>query len=60
MPYLLGKDAIRRTIPYLKKGKLILRKNVRVMTIHYNDEGEYNTGAKYDLISISLNNYLDQ
>ncbi|KAG8191885.1 hypothetical protein JTE90_019820 [Oedothorax gibbosus] len=48
MPYLLGKDAIRRTIPYLKKGKLIFRNNVKVVSIHFNDNEKYkefNKGA---------------
>lgn len=53
MPYLLGKDAIRRTIPYLKKGKLIFRPNVKVVTIHFNDKSEvqeFNKGTRYDFI----------
>ncbi|CAL1295269.1 unnamed protein product [Larinioides sclopetarius] len=46
MPFQLGTDAIRRTIPYLKRGKLLLRKNVKIMTIFCNDEGAHHQGAK--------------
>ncbi|GFS60521.1 probable 28S ribosomal protein S25, mitochondrial [Trichonephila inaurata madagascariensis] len=46
MPFQLGKDAIRRTIPYLKQGRLILRENVKVMTINYNDTGDYHKGTR--------------
>lgn len=46
MPFQLGRDAIRRTIPYLKQGKLLLRKNVKIMTIYYSDKEAHHQGAK--------------
>ncbi|KFM74082.1 putative 28S ribosomal protein S25, mitochondrial, partial [Stegodyphus mimosarum] len=46
MPYLLGSHAIRRTRQYLDQGKLIFRKNVQIMTVHFNDKDIYHQGAK--------------
>ncbi|XP_015918627.1 small ribosomal subunit protein mS25 [Parasteatoda tepidariorum] len=53
MPYLLGTNAIRRTIRYLEQGKLIFRQNVKVMTVSYNDKGDYHQGAR-DLVHWNL------
>lgn len=46
MPYLIGRDAVRRTIKYLEQGRLIFRKNVKVMTVCFNAKGDYYQGAR--------------
>ncbi|XP_002737153.1 small ribosomal subunit protein mS25-like [Saccoglossus kowalevskii] len=41
-----GRDPIRRTIQYLKQGKLHLRENVQIFTINYNQKGAASKGAR--------------
>ncbi|KAH9418067.1 mitochondrial ribosomal protein S25 [Dermatophagoides pteronyssinus] len=36
MGFLFGPAPIRRTIPYLQSGKLILKNRVKIMEVHYN------------------------
>lgn len=36
MGFLFGPAPIRRTIPYLKSGKLLFKNSVKIMEVHYN------------------------
>lgn len=46
MPYLIGTNAVRRTIKYLERGRLVFRKNVKVMTIHFETKTKHSEGAR--------------
>ncbi|XP_011305089.1 probable 28S ribosomal protein S25, mitochondrial [Fopius arisanus] len=46
MPFMIGKAPIRRTLPYLKAGRLVLKDNIQIMTINFNTFGEHHKGAK--------------
>ena len=36
MPFMKGIGAIRRTLPYLDKGELLLRDNIKVLLFNFN------------------------
>ena len=36
MPFMKGKEPIRRTIKYLESGKIVLKENIKVFSINYN------------------------
>ena len=38
MPFQRGPAPIRRTLQYLKKGPLVFKERVQVMTVNYNEE----------------------
>lgn len=46
MPFMRGKAPIRRTLNYLKKGKLAIKDPIKIFTLNYNYTGEQNAGAK--------------
>lgn len=46
MPFMIGKDPIRRTVKYLMSGKLILKDKIQILSINYNTKGEHHQGAK--------------
>lgn len=46
MPFLIGPNAVRRTIKYLEQGKLIFRKNVKIMTVYFNKVAEHSEGTR--------------
>lgn len=41
-----GKAPIRRTIQYLKSGKLQLKKQVKIFSVNYNTFGDHHKGAR--------------
>ncbi|XP_014472788.1 PREDICTED: probable 28S ribosomal protein S25, mitochondrial [Dinoponera quadriceps] len=46
MPFMLGKNPIRRTVKYLMAGKLILKDKIQVLSINYNMLGKQHKGAR--------------
>ena len=36
MPFMKGREPVRRTIKYLEAGKILLKDNIRVFSINYN------------------------
>lgn len=46
MPFMIGRAPIRRTLQYLKSGKLVLKDNIKIFTVAYNIIGQNNRGAK--------------
>lgn len=46
MPFMIGRQPIRRTLKYLEAGKLYLKNNIQVMSINYNTFGEPHNGAR--------------
>lgn len=38
MPFMKGVEAFRNTLPYLQRGKIVFKHNVRIMMINYNKE----------------------
>uniref|UniRef100_U5ESV3 Small ribosomal subunit protein mS25 n=1 Tax=Corethrella appendiculata TaxID=1370023 RepID=U5ESV3_9DIPT len=46
MPFMKGREPIRRTINYLNAGKLVLRDKIKIFTLNYNTHGDHHTGAK--------------
>ncbi|KAL3851953.1 hypothetical protein ACJMK2_015643 [Sinanodonta woodiana] len=45
MPFMKGNAPVRRTLEYLKKGKLVFKENVKVMTINFNTNQPASKGA---------------
>ena len=45
MPFMKGRAPVRRTVEYLEKGSLVFKKNIQIMTIHYNTAHEPSKGA---------------
>lgn len=41
-----GRAPIRRTMDYLKAGKLVLKDKIKIFSVAYNITGQNNTGAK--------------
>lgn len=46
MPFMKGREPIRRTINYLKNGKLYLKNEVKIFSITYNSFGKLHDGAR--------------
>ncbi|CAH1117984.1 unnamed protein product [Phaedon cochleariae] len=46
MPFMKGPSPIRRTIKYLEAGKLVLKDQIKIMTINYNIAGKPHQGTK--------------
>lgn len=46
MPFMKGKAPIRRTLNYLNYGQLLLKNQIKVMSINYNARGKNHEGAK--------------
>lgn len=46
MPFMIGKDPVRRTVKYLMSGKLILKDKIQILSFNYNTFGEHNRGAR--------------
>lgn len=46
MPFMVGAAPIRRTVQYLNAGKLILKDQIKIMTINYNTAGKSHVGTK--------------
>ena len=47
MPYLIGPAPIRRTLQYLKSGKVLFKDRVKIMEVHYNIYWRNYTKPKY-------------
>lgn len=46
MPFMIGKDPIRRTVKYLMSGRLVLKDKIQILSINYNQSGEHHKGAR--------------
>lgn len=46
MPFMKGQAPIRRTLKYLKAGKLVLKNNIKIISVNYNTSGENHHGAR--------------
>lgn len=46
MPFMKGRDPVRRTLKYLEAGRLVLKDNIKIFSINYNTYGEHHQGAK--------------
>lgn len=46
MPFMKGKEPVRRTLQYLSSGKLVLKDSVRIFSLNYNTYGEHHAGAR--------------
>lgn len=46
MPFMIGKEPIRRTLKYLQAGKLIFKDGIQIFSINYNTYGEPNKGIR--------------
>lgn len=47
MPFMIGQAPIRRTLNYLKAGKLILKDEIQILSINYNTYGKHHKGTRY-------------
>uniref|UniRef100_A0A1B0D4K9 Small ribosomal subunit protein mS25 n=1 Tax=Phlebotomus papatasi TaxID=29031 RepID=A0A1B0D4K9_PHLPP len=50
MPFMKGRAPIRRTIQYLKSGRLELKKQVKIFSVNYNTFGDHHKGARLVMI----------
>ncbi|XP_001607001.1 probable 28S ribosomal protein S25, mitochondrial [Nasonia vitripennis] len=46
MPFMIGREPIRRTVKYLEAGKLVLKNSIQVMQINYNTHGQHHQGLR--------------
>ncbi|XP_078052665.1 mitochondrial ribosomal protein S25 [Augochlora pura] len=46
MPFMIGAAPIRRTLPYLKSGKLVLLDQIQIFSINYNTHGQHHQGTR--------------
>lgn len=46
MPFMKGRAPIRRTLKYLESGKLVLKDQVKILSINYNTFGDHHEGAR--------------
>ncbi|XP_064556887.1 small ribosomal subunit protein mS25 [Drosophila montana] len=49
MPFMKGREPIRRALKYLHEGKLVLKDSVRIFSVNYNTYGNHHSGAR-DLV----------
>lgn len=54
MPFMKGRAPIRRTIEYLTSGNLVLKEQIKVLTINYNTFGQHHDGARLGFIYIHI------
>lgn len=47
MPFMIGPAPIRRTLGYLKAGRLVLKDKIQIFSINYANKGKHNDGMKY-------------
>lgn len=52
MPFMIGRAPIRRTLKYLEAGTLVLKEQIKILSINYNVHGEHHSGARSVEISI--------
>lgn len=46
MPFMIGKQPIRRTKEFLEAGKLVLKDAIKIFAVNYNVKGEHHEGAR--------------
>ncbi|XP_043667235.1 probable 28S ribosomal protein S25, mitochondrial [Vespula pensylvanica] len=46
MPFMIGKEPIRRTLKYLQAGKLVLKDKIQILSINYNTSGQHHSGTR--------------
>ncbi|XP_034489495.1 probable 28S ribosomal protein S25, mitochondrial [Drosophila innubila] len=46
MPFMKGREPIRRTLQYLKAGRLVLKDRIRIFSVNYNTYGNHHAGAR--------------
>ncbi|XP_053990494.1 probable 28S ribosomal protein S25, mitochondrial [Hylaeus volcanicus] len=46
MPFMIGLAPIRRTLPYLETGKLVLKEMIQIFSINYNTHGLNHQGVR--------------
>ncbi|CAL7939355.1 unnamed protein product [Xylocopa violacea] len=46
MPFMIGKEPIRRTLNYLNAGKLLLKNEIQIFSVNYNLVGKSHEGAR--------------
>lgn len=54
MPFMKGRAPIRRTIEYLTSGNLVLKEQIKVVSINYNTFGSHHDGARLGIFSHSF------
>ena len=46
MPFMKGKAPVRRTLNYLSAGRLMVKENIKIISINYNTFGDHHDGAR--------------
>lgn len=46
MPFMIGREPVRRTLKYLQAGKLILKDKIQIFSINYNVSGKHHKGTR--------------
>ncbi|XP_077281381.1 mitochondrial ribosomal protein S25 [Temnothorax americanus] len=46
MPFMIGKEPVRRTVKYLMAGRLILKDKIQILSINYNIHGDHHKGTR--------------
>lgn len=46
MPFMLGREPIRRSLKYLNAGKLVLKEEIQIFSINYNTHGSHHKGIR--------------
>ncbi|XP_076763315.1 mitochondrial ribosomal protein S25 [Xylocopa sonorina] len=46
MPFMIGREPIRRTLNYLNAGKLVLKNEIQIFSVNYNAIGKHHEGAR--------------
>jgi len=46
MPFMIGKEPVRRTLKYLMAGKLVLKDKIQILSINYNTHTEHHKGTR--------------
>lgn len=54
MPFMIGSHPVRRTLQYLKAGKLVLKDRIKILSVNYNTHGDHHLGARY-VYKITIN-----
>lgn len=46
MPFMIGKEPVRRTVKYLASGRLVLKDKIQILSINYNSHGSHHKGTR--------------
>ncbi|XP_072755257.1 small ribosomal subunit protein mS25 [Anoplolepis gracilipes] len=46
MPFMIGKEPVRRTLKYLMSGQLVLKDKIQILSINYNTHSEHHKGTR--------------